>query len=96
MIGTLLLGIVMCGVTVWLSSFFIPGIIIGIIGVMAAYPLYTRITKKERERLAPEVMRLTQYFFLLTGVSRWYARTILSGCAKFIRIVSLPPLPTQR
>lgn len=38
------------------------GIIIGIIGMVMvcfAYPVYNHITKKERERIAPEVLRLT-------------------------------------
>ena len=42
---------------------FVPGIIIGmagIIGVAAAYPLYARITRKERQKIAPEILRLTE------------------------------------
>jgi hypothetical protein len=38
------------------------GIIIGIIGIVMvclAYPVYNRILKKEREKIAPEVLRLT-------------------------------------
>lgn len=38
------------------------GIAIGIIGmilVALAYPVYNRITQKERERIAPEILRLT-------------------------------------
>lgn len=38
------------------------GIALGIIGlilVALAYPLYNGITKKERERIAPEIIRLT-------------------------------------
>ena len=31
---------------------------IDIIGICAAYPLYVRITKKQCEKLAPEIMRL--------------------------------------
>lgn len=41
---------------------FIAGIIIGVIGivlVVAAYPVYNAVTKKERERIAPEILRLT-------------------------------------
>ena len=44
-------------------KFFIPGVVIGLIGiaaVAAAYPLYTRVTKKERERLAPQILKLTE------------------------------------
>lgn len=38
------------------------GILIGIIGIVlvcVAYPIYNRITKKEREKIAPEIIRLT-------------------------------------
>lgn len=61
-IGTLLLGIGMCCCLVWGDSLFIPGIIVGVIGialVSVANPLYNYITKKEREKIAPEVIRLT-------------------------------------
>lgn len=34
--------------------------VIGMIGVIAAYPLYLKITKKQREKLAPEIMRLSE------------------------------------
>lgn len=33
--------------------------IVGIIPVCLAYPLYNRIVKKEREKIAPEIIRLT-------------------------------------
>ena len=32
---------------------------VGIVLVSAAYPIYNRIIKKERERIAPEIIRLT-------------------------------------
>lgn len=38
------------------------GIIVGIIGIVLvsfAYPLYNHVVKKERERIAPEILRLT-------------------------------------
>lgn len=38
------------------------GIVIGVIGMMIAafaYPLYSKIIKKEREKIAPEIIRLT-------------------------------------
>ncbi|MBD5169649.1 MAG: hypothetical protein HDT20_05980 [Oscillibacter sp.] len=60
-ISTLIMGVGMCCTMVWSDTFFIPGIVIGvvgIIGVCTAYPLYIRITKKQREKLAPEIMRL--------------------------------------
>lgn len=61
-ISTLVMGFGMCCTMVWSDTLFVPGIVIGIIGIMgicASYPLYTRITKKQRDKLAPEIMRLT-------------------------------------
>ena len=62
-ISTLVLGVGMCCTMVWGETLFIPGIIIGLIGIagdIAVYPLYTHITKKQREKIAPEIMRLTE------------------------------------
>ena len=61
-ISALILGVGMFCTMVWMDTLFIPGIIIGaigIIGIIAAYPLYSRITKKQRKKLAPEIMRLS-------------------------------------
>lgn len=33
--------------------------IVGMVGVALAYPLYNRTIKKERKRIAPEIIRLT-------------------------------------
>lgn len=60
-IGSLLLGIGMCCTMVWSAVWFLPGIAIGIIGISimaVAYPAYNYITKKEREKIAPEILRL--------------------------------------
>ncbi|MBQ8175417.1 MAG: hypothetical protein IJ035_00080 [Oscillospiraceae bacterium] len=60
-IGALILGTGMCCCLVW-TDLFVLGIIVGIIGiavVSAAYPIYIHITKKEREKIAPEIIRLT-------------------------------------
>ena len=46
-----------------LGDMMVPGIVIGVIGmgiVVVAYPVYTRILKKEREKIAPEILRLTE------------------------------------
>lgn len=62
-VGTLILGVGMCCTMVWADKLFIPGIVIGVIGiaaVLAAYPVYTHITKKQREKIAPEILRLTE------------------------------------
>lgn len=62
-IGTLLFGLGMSCTTVGASQFFIPGIVIGIIGIIgiaAAYPIYVGVTKKQRQKLAPEILRLSE------------------------------------
>ena len=61
-ISTLLLGVGMCCTMVWGETLFIPGVVIGIIGiagVIAAYPIYNHMVKRKREKLAPEIMRLS-------------------------------------
>ena len=61
-VSTLVMGFGMCCTMVWSDALFVPGIaigVIGIVGVCISYPLYTRITKKQRDKLAPEIMRLT-------------------------------------
>lgn len=69
-IGALILG---AGMSLTMSDFgqvlgsrsgsaMLIGIIIGIAGlvlVALAYPIYNRILKKERKRIAPEILRLT-------------------------------------
>lgn len=61
-IGALIMGIGMCCAMVWQGFWFIPGIIVGLIGMVIlafAYPIYNKTIKKEREKIAPEVIRLT-------------------------------------
>ncbi|MBE6854503.1 MAG: hypothetical protein E7501_02480 [Ruminococcus sp.] len=60
-LGALILGVGMCCCMVWTDLFFL-GIVVGTVGiavVSAAYPLYCYVTKKEREKIAPEILRLT-------------------------------------
>ena len=62
-ISALLLGVGMCCTMVpgW-EAYFIPGIavgVVGIIGVIAAYPIYNHMVKRKRKKLAPEIMRLS-------------------------------------
>ena len=57
----MVLGVGMCCTMVWDDTLFVPGIIIGIVGIIGicvAYPLYVHITNKRREKLAPEIMRI--------------------------------------
>ncbi len=66
-IGALILGL---GMSLFLTDLGVGlgfaayplGIGVGIIGlacVLAAYPIYVYVTKRERERIAPEILRLT-------------------------------------
>lgn len=60
-ISALVFGVGMCCTMVW-EGLMVPGIIVGavgIIGIVSAYPVYIHITKKQREKVAPEIMRLT-------------------------------------
>ena len=44
------------------SDVMMPGIVIGVLGMIVmgmAYPLYARVIKKERARVAPEILRLS-------------------------------------
>ena len=38
----------------------IPVGLVGIVLAVLAYPVYNRILKKERQRIAPEILRLTE------------------------------------
>ncbi len=69
-IGTLILGFGMSLVMTDLADIFgsyedlamIIGIIIGIVGIVldcSAYPIYNLIVKRERKKIAPEVIKLT-------------------------------------
>ena len=62
MLGTLVFGIGMSCCLVGTGRTLLPGIVIGCIGMIAAataYPIFTKVTKRERERIAPEILRLT-------------------------------------
>lgn len=61
-VSTLVMGVGMCCCLVW-TQLFILGVVIGIFGIVGialAYPLYKHIAEKERARVAPEILRLTQ------------------------------------
>ncbi len=51
------------GEKIGMTATMIPGILIGIVGmvgVICAYPLYQRIIIKERKRIAPQILKLTE------------------------------------
>lgn len=61
-LSALVLGVGMCCCLVWAERLFVPGIIIGvagIIGVSLAYPAYQRVTARERKKIAPLIISLT-------------------------------------
>lgn len=60
-IGALIIGAGMSLVMVW-TDYFIPGIVISVIGmagVAAAYPVFIAIIKKQREKIAQQILKLT-------------------------------------
>ena len=60
-VSTLLLGIGMV-LTMVYTQYFALGIVIGLLGILGialAYPIYLRITKRERAKIAPEILRLS-------------------------------------
>ncbi|MBQ8182708.1 MAG: hypothetical protein IJ025_02260 [Clostridia bacterium] len=59
-LGALVFGVGLVCVMVW-TQYFIPGIFIGVAGIMilsAAYPVYKKITAKKRKNIAPEILQL--------------------------------------
>ena len=61
-IGALVMGFGMSCCMVWADALFVLGIIVGIVGialVCTAYPIYNFVVKKERAKIAPEILRLT-------------------------------------
>lgn len=62
-VGCLLLGVGMSCTMAWSSQWFVPGVIVGLSGIAAmavAYPVYRRITRREREKIAPQILQLTE------------------------------------
>jgi uncharacterized membrane protein YuzA (DUF378 family) len=61
-VSVLVMGFGMSCVMVWSDTMFVPGIIIGVIGlagIASAYPCFHIITRKQREKIAPQIMKLT-------------------------------------
>jgi len=60
-VSTLIMGTGMSCVMVW-KDYFVLGIIVGVIGIAGialACPLYNAITRKQREKLAPQIRQLS-------------------------------------
>ena len=59
----LVLGLGMSCCMVWAGKLFFPGVVIGCVGlagVAASYPIYNRIVREDREKITPEILRLTE------------------------------------
>lgn len=64
-IGSLFLGVGMCCTMIWGAAtwIFVLGVVIGLLGVVIispAYPIYKKITKKQREKIADQILELTK------------------------------------
>ncbi|MBQ7918776.1 MAG: hypothetical protein IJ324_02395 [Lachnospiraceae bacterium] len=62
-VGCLIMGGGMSMCMLWADSLLIPGIVLGLLGMVVlgmAYPTYIKITEKEKERLAPQILALTE------------------------------------
>ena len=62
-IGTLVMGTGMSCVMVWADTLFIVGIVVGLLGIVMialAYPAYRIVTKKQREKIAPMILALSE------------------------------------
>lgn len=62
-IGTLLLGTGMSMTMAGAATCFVPGIMIGILGIAIlapAYPIFKKVTKEQRKKIAPQVLALTE------------------------------------
>lgn len=60
-LGAMIFGTGLSLCLVWHS--YVAGVLLGVLGAIAclpAYPLYAYVTKKEREKVAPEILRLTE------------------------------------
>lgn len=61
-LSTLVMGTGMSCCMVFGGAWFVPGIVIGLMGIggaAMAYPLYNLVLRREREKIAPEMLRLT-------------------------------------
>lgn len=62
-VGCLLLGVGMSCTLAYGGPLFIPGIVVGAVGIAmmaAAYPAYRWLTARDRAKAAPEILRLAE------------------------------------
>ncbi|MBO5208857.1 MAG: hypothetical protein J6B68_05870 [Lachnospiraceae bacterium] len=61
-VGAMLLGIGMCCTMLWKDYVFVLGIIVGIMGIAilsVAYPVYKKVTMKQRDKVAEQILKLS-------------------------------------
>ncbi len=64
-LGALILGLGMSCIMVWAEKMFVPGIVIGLIGLIItvlAYPIYKIKAEKKRKEIAPMIIKITDEF----------------------------------
>lgn len=62
-VGMLLFGMGMSCTMVWQETYFVLGIVVGVLGMVfmgVAYPIYKKITKVRREQIAPQILTLSE------------------------------------
>lgn len=62
-IGALIFGVGLCCVLVWGGGWFLPGVMIGTMGLVVlgvAYPAFLHVLRIERTKAAPEILRLSE------------------------------------
>ena len=60
-LSALVLGIGMCCSMLW-TDYFVIGVVVGILGLaglISTYPMYNLMVKKRRERIAPQIIALS-------------------------------------
>lgn len=60
-VGTLIMGLGMSLTMVWTSTLFVPGILIGLMGIailVMAYPVYRKTYQRRRDQVTPEILKL--------------------------------------
>ena len=62
-VGTLIFGAGMSMALVWTDTMLVAGVLVGIAGFVVlgmAYPMYHKITEKQRAKIAPQILELTE------------------------------------
>lgn len=61
-VGTLIFGLGLTCVTKW-TDYFTVGIFVGVLGMIIigiSYPIYSKMVKYKREKLAPQILKLVE------------------------------------